>query len=675
MRTKLLRGRDEVTVQFVYPSTLDEYRQALDAFGGSLPGAGNGDSPLAGCRPGHAVYVVTTAQQRHLWALPVFGGVVPVDEPRALDLLHDAAAEPATAAGLFPGRSPEAVSGLDTGAPGGSWFQAVRGFLSPGARIDQAVGALDGAGLPSAVHEALSDRLNEVFGSGAKVAEAELDRVRVVLDLPWARSEPQRFDRAHVAQVLGRTHAALDGVKAGILRFLGSCPQACDLLTFEGPCSCRRAETDALPALVVRPGPVQQRPSVLCLAGPGGTGKTSLAHAVAEALGRTPVSVSLNGNATKRQIRGSYRGSPGCVVEGLREAKVNNPVFIIEGINEVGDADEHTDALVGVLDPSKRTAFTDSYVDVPLDLSGLLWIATATDAGAIPAAVRDCLYVVDLPAYTEQEKMTIAQEHLLARPFDGPLPTSAGILALEPATSAVSVGATPASGPAAPVVVADRVVSSLAELQALSAGAPAAGDGAGEPWRTAASRGDVRFEPEAILRVIRDYTSEPGVKDMKARLADICRQVVLRRSQDAPDIVTSSLVPAFLGDGSRRRAAPGRAGGHRDRTGAAVRRFEQQLFADESVDRVAGESPVDEAQRGGDRSEAHPAGARCRTGGARGRQGAGHRVPGRAQAEPVRHGRCPLFPRPARGRQDVVGPVHRLGPGASLRPAAVRRTP
>ena len=208
MRTKLLRGRDEVTVQLVYPSTLDEYRQALDALGGSLPAAGNGDSPPAGCRPGHAAYVVTTARQRHLWALPdlaATGGVVPVDEPRALDLLHDAAAEPDTAAELFPDRCPEVVSGLDAGAPGGSWFDAVRGFLSSGARIDRAVEAFDRAGLPSAVHEALSDRLTRVFGSGAKAAEAELDRLRVVLDLPWAKSGPQRFDRAHAAQVLGRT--------------------------------------------------------------------------------------------------------------------------------------------------------------------------------------------------------------------------------------------------------------------------------------------------------------------------------------------------------------------------------------------------------------------------------------------------------------------------------------
>ena len=114
---------------------------------------------------------------------------------------------------------------------------------------------------------------------------------------------------------------------------------------------------------------------------------------------------------------------------------MNNPVFILEAIDKVGDEDEDTDPLLGVLDSSNRAAFRDAYIDVPLDLSGVLWIATATDAGAIPVALRDCLYVVNLPAYSEQEKLAIAQEHLLTRPFDGPLPTSAGILALEPAAS------------------------------------------------------------------------------------------------------------------------------------------------------------------------------------------------------------------------------------------------
>ena len=279
MRTKLLRCRDDVTVQLVYLSMLEEYRQVLDTLGGAARAVANGelDSFRAGSRSGNTAYVVTTAQQRHLWGLPdltVSGRAVPVDEARAFELLHDAAVHPARAADLFPGRSPEVVSALEAGTLGGSWFDAVRGFLSPGVRVDQAVSALDGVGLLSAVREALSDGLTEVFQPGAKLVEAELDRVRVLLDLPWARSEPQRLDAEHVAQVLRRTHAALDGVQARILQFLGSCPR-------RATCSPSRVRARAvagrrtpLPALVVRPGWAQA--SVFCLAGPRGEATTLL---------------------------------------------------------------------------------------------------------------------------------------------------------------------------------------------------------------------------------------------------------------------------------------------------------------------------------------------------------------------------------------------------------------
>ena len=176
MRTKLLRAKEEVTVQLVYPSTVDEYREALDVLGRPV----DADSAPADSEAAHAAYVVTTAQQRHLWGLPdltVSGCAVPVDEARALDLLHDAAVNPDGAAELFPGRSPEVVSALEARTPGGSWFDAVRGFLSPGARVDQAVRALDRAGMPSAVHEALSDGVAHALGPGAEAAQAELDRV------------------------------------------------------------------------------------------------------------------------------------------------------------------------------------------------------------------------------------------------------------------------------------------------------------------------------------------------------------------------------------------------------------------------------------------------------------------------------------------------------------------
>ena len=219
MRTKLLRGREGLTVQLVYPSVLDEYRQVLDALGGSLPVVCKGGpaSVPAGSKQGHAAYVVTTAQQRHLWDLPdlaVSGGAVPVDEARALDLLYDAAQKPHAAAELFPARFRKLGSGPGAGAQPGAWFDAVRDFLSPAARFDEALGAINGAGLPAAVHEALSETLTQSFRSGSKLGEAEVDRLRAVLGLPWTKSDPQRFDREHVAQALRRTHGALDAVQA-----------------------------------------------------------------------------------------------------------------------------------------------------------------------------------------------------------------------------------------------------------------------------------------------------------------------------------------------------------------------------------------------------------------------------------------------------------------------------
>ena len=330
MRTKLLRGKEDVTVQLVYPSTVDEYRQALDVLGRPV----DADSAPADSEAAHAAYVVTTAQQRDLWDLPdlaVSGRAVPVDDARALDLLHDAAANSETAPALFPGRSREAVAASNAAAPGASCCDALRDLFSPGERLDQVLGALDRAAVPSAVRDTLSEGLTGSLRPSAKVAEGQVKRIRMAFDLPWAKSEPQRFDRDHVMQVLQGTHGALDGVKADILRFLASCPQACGLLTFEGPCSCRSAEADGLPALVVRSGSARGTPSVLCLVGAPGSGKSSLAYAIARALGRTAVTLPLLGQGLRSLIHGQRRIWPGRVVQGLIEAKVQNPVFILEG--------------------------------------------------------------------------------------------------------------------------------------------------------------------------------------------------------------------------------------------------------------------------------------------------------------------------------------------------------
>ena len=171
---------------------------------------------------------------------------------------------------------------------------------------------------------------------------------------------------------------------------------------------------------------------------------------------------------------------------------------------------------------------------------------TATDAGAIPELVRTRLEVIELPAYSERDKLAIAQRYLLTRPFDEPGHTTA--LAPEPAPPAHAAESDTARD--GPVVVVDRDVSSVRELEAWLLAAPPP-QGAVEPWRTAACTGDVRFEAEAIRRVIQSHTNEAGVADLQAKLAAICRQVARRRRPGGlgPEVVTPATVRELLGEG------------------------------------------------------------------------------------------------------------------------------
>ena len=195
----------------------------------------------------------------------------------------------------------------------------------------------------------------------------------------------------------------------------------------------------------------------------------------------------------------------------------------------------------------RGAAYEDQYVQVPFDLSAVLWIVTATDPGAIPEPVRHRLEVIEMAGYTEQEKLAIAEQHLLKRPFDTGVPASAPSLAPEPATAGTDVV------PDIPVIELD--VASPAELEGLTAEPPMA---AAEAWRTAAAAGVVRFERAAVREVIRAHTNEAGVTELRAKLARVCRHALARRPPEAraPEVVTPAVVRDALGEGAADRLPP-----------------------------------------------------------------------------------------------------------------------
>ena len=513
MRVKLLRGGDEATVLLVYPATINEYGQALDALGRAGgeggPGAGRAD-----VRPASGACVVSTAEQGARWDLPdlvATGRARTVDPAQAFGLLVDGTGRAETPTEPAAGPAPSARKGGSDSPV----LAALRALVTPGARLDQVLAALDEAGLPAGVRETLRRDLRHALASQSEAVDQALDRAATVLSLPWRKQQPQRFDRDHLKRALDRTHGGLEPVKTRLVDVLAACPQTLGPLTVEGPRRGREAETDA-GALLVRPGPPEAPGSVLCLAGQPGTGKTSLTVAIARALGRTHVRVTLDSSNPERLLRGAEGGAAGCIVGGLREAGVNNPVFILEAVDHVEQ--EGADALLDLLDPVRRTAFRDACVDVAFDLSAVLWIVTATDPGAIPEPVRKQLAVVELPHYTEREKLAIAQRHMLTRPFDEPARTAAAWLAPEPMLSEVMAADAAPDGPA---VMVERELSSVQELAALSADIQSLGPG--EAWRTAACSGgtcaiSIRTAARAIVAPHAHVVANSAISQSHCRL-------------------------------------------------------------------------------------------------------------------------------------------------------------
>jgi ATP-dependent Lon protease len=326
---------------------------------------------------------------------------------------------------------------------------------------------IDAAGMPEEVKaKALVqvERLEQQhpFSPEIGVIRGYLDWL---IELPWSVETEDRLDLAEAARVLGEDHYGLEKVKERIIEFI----------------AVRKLAGDRL------------RAPILCFVGPPGVGKTSLGRSIARAIGRNYVRMSLGGVRDEAEIRGhrrTYVGAmPGRVIKALKDAKSRNPVLVLDEIDKVGsDAfrGDPSSALLEVLDPEQNSTFSDHYLEVPFDLSKVIFITTANMLEPIPPALRDRMEIIEVSGYTEVEKMAIGRQFLLPKALE-----SHGL-------------------------EAEQLI----------------------------------ITEDALRRLIREYTEESGVRNLERELGSLCRKVARILAGDDPPVsitVDAAEVSDYLG--------------------------------------------------------------------------------------------------------------------------------
>ena len=324
---------------------------------------------------------------------------------------------------------------------------------------------IDTAGMPEEAHNEALRELDRLAKMPPAAAEYTVARTYIdwLVAMPWAQETTDAVDLPRSRAILDEDHEGLEKVKDRILEYLA--------------------------VKKIRPG---GRDPILCFVGPPGVGKTSLGKSIARALGRKFHRVSLGGMRDEAEIRGhrrTYIGAlPGQIAQGLRRAGSKNPVLMLDEVDKLGTdfRGDPASALLEVLDPEQNGTFRDHYLDVPFDLSRVLFITTANVLDTVPAPLRDRMEIIHLAGYTEEDKVAIARVHLVPK-------------------------------------------------QAREHGL--------------APEQDIEFTPEALRLLTRGYTREAGVRSLEREIASVCRKVARRRAegQTDPARITPDTVTSFLG--------------------------------------------------------------------------------------------------------------------------------